>query len=167
MVASFGTGNPSAPARLVENTPKVLAPRHAGLARERLVVVIDGVRRELEVERQERHLGGTQAFWRCGQCSSLRSHLYVVGGVLACRVCLGLRYRRVHPAVIRAAKLRRKLGGEPGLLSPVPRKPRHWSPVTYARAVSELAAQERVIAGLLGGIVHALERRKGRLHGPR
>jgi len=70
-------------------------------------------------------------------------------------------------ASIRAAKLRQKLGAEPGLLSPVPRKPRHWSPAYYARAVSELAAQERVIAGLLGGIVRALERRKGRLHGPR
>jgi len=167
MSASFGSGAQPGPRRLVANTPQVAAPRHAGIARERLTLCIDGVKQELEVVRQERFLGGTQAFWLCPRCAALRSHLFVARNVLACRVCLGLRYRRLHPAVIRAAKLRQKLGAEPGLLSPVPRKPRHWSPACYARAVSELAAQERVIAGLLGGIVRALERRKGRLHGPR
>ena len=85
---------------------------------------------EVEVERQPRRLGGTQAYWRCGQCSALRSHLYVVAGVLACRKCHGLGYRRVPPAVARAAKIRKRLGAPPGLLAPIPRRPRHWHPVT-------------------------------------
>jgi hypothetical protein len=93
----------------------------------------------------------------------------VVAGVLACRVCLGLDYRSRHVprAVARAAKLRRKLGAAPGLLSPLPRKPRHWSPVHYRRLIGELVATERVLAEMLGATVRALERRKGRLHGPR
>jgi hypothetical protein len=100
----------------------------------------------------------------------LRSHLYVVAGVLACRVCHGLDYRSrhtLHPAVIRAAKLRRRLSAAPGLLSPIPRKPKHWSPVYYRRLIDELIATERVLREMLRGTVRALERRKGRLHGPR
>ena len=123
----------------------------------------------VEVERQDR-INGTQGYWRCRKCETLRSHLYVVGGVLACRVCHGLDYRSrhvLHPAMTRAAKLRRKLGAAPGLLSPLPRKPRHWSPVYYRRLVAELIATERVLRDMLGATVQALERRKGRLHGPR
>jgi hypothetical protein len=167
MPASFGSGAQPGRARLVANTPKVAAPRHAGIARERLTLRIDGVEQVLEVVRQERHLGGSQAYWCCPRCGALRSHLYVCDGALACRCCHRLSYRRSSPAVIRAAKLRHRLGAVPGLLSPVPRKPRHWSPVAYARLVAELAVQEAMIARLLGGIVRALERRKGRLHGPR
>src|SRR5262249_30889602 len=94
-----------------------------------------------------------------------RSHLYALNGVLACRVCHGLGYRRVlHPAIARAAKLRRRLGGAPGLLSPIPRQPRHWHPVHYRRLVAELIAAERGIREMLGDTIAALERRKGRLH---
>jgi hypothetical protein len=120
----------------------------------------------VEVERQDR-LNGSQAYWRCPKCDALRQHLYVVAGELGCRGCLGLDYRSRHVprAVARAAKLRRKLGAAPGLLSPLPRKPRHWSPVHYRRLVAELIATERVLAEMLGATVKALERRKGRLHG--
>jgi hypothetical protein len=86
-----------------------------------------------------------------------------------CRVCGKLTYRSRHVprAVARAAKLRRRLGGAPGLLAPLPRKPRHWSPVYYRRLIGELIAAEGVIREMLGGTIRALERRKGRLHGPR
>jgi hypothetical protein len=101
----------------------------------------------------------------------LRSHLYVVHGVLQCRACGSLSYRsrRVqrYKAVLRAARLRRKLGAAPSLLAPVPPKPKYWSRACYARLVGELIAVEDVIAGMLGATVKALERRKGRLHGPR
>jgi hypothetical protein len=96
------------------------------------------------------------------------ANLYVLGSVLACRRCHGLDYRSrhvLHPAVIRAAKLRKRLGAAPGLLSPIPRKPRHWSPVYYRRLVDELVATERVLRGMLGDTIRALERRRGRLHG--
>src|SRR5262249_32627421 len=159
------------PHRLVDETQKVAAPPHRGLARERLPLLVDGVPQELEVIRQERHLGGTQAFWVCPRCSALRSDLYVSDGVLACRVCLRLTHRsRVlqrHAAVLRVARLRRKLGAAPSLLAPIPPRHPRWSRAYYARLVAELAKQEGMIAEMLRGTVAALERRKGRLHGPR
>jgi hypothetical protein len=171
MVSSFGSTGPLQTSKsFVEDTQRVAAPPHAGLARETLTLLVDGVSQELEVVRQERHLGGTQAFWVC-RCGALRSHLYVVHGVLQCRACGSLSYRsrRVqrYKAVLRAARLRRKLGAAPSLLAPVPPKPKYWSRAYYARLVGELIAVEDVIAGMLGATVKALERRKGRLHGPR
>jgi hypothetical protein len=130
---------------------------------------VDGVEQVVEIVRQPRHLGGSQAYWCCPKCSALRSHLFVLDGSLLCRVCGKLTYRSRHVprAVARAAKLRRRLGGAPGLLAPLPRKPRHWSPVYYRRLIGELISAEGVIREMLGGTIRALERRKGRLHGPR
>ena len=147
----------------------VAAPLHRGLAREAVRVVVDGVEQVVEVVRQERHLGGQQGYWVCPRCAELRSHLFVLNGSLCCRVCgkLSHRSRHVPRAVARAAKLRHRLGGVPGLLSPLPRKPRHWSPVYYRRLIAELIEAEKVLAALLGGTIRALEKRKGRLHGPR
>jgi hypothetical protein len=135
-------------------------PLHRGLAREDVTFRVDGAVQVVEVVRQERRLGGTQAYWVCPKCGTLRSHLYVVGGELACRCCHDLDYRSrhvLHPAVTRAAKLRRKLGAAPGLLSPIPRKPQHWSPVYYRRLVDELVATERVLRDMLGDTIRALE----------
>ena len=169
MPASFGSGGRYVPRRLVENTQGIAQPLHRGVAREGVTFLIDGVEQLVEVVRQERRFGGSQAFWICGQCSSLRSHLFVVNGSLLCRVCGKLSYRSRHVprAVARATKLRRRLGGAPGLLAPLPRKPRHWSPVYYRRLIGELIAAEGVIREMLGGTIRALERRKGRLHGPK
>jgi len=152
---------------MVETTQKVAAPPHAGLARESLTLRVDGAEQVVEVVRQERFLGGTQAYWVCSRCGALRSHLYVVAGALACRVCHQLKSSRVPPVVARAARLRRRLGAQPGLFSPLPRKPRHWSPVYYRRLIGELLETERMIAAMLRGTVAALERRNGSLHGPR
>ena len=71
MVASFGSGPRCAPRRTVESTQKVAAPPHAGLARETLTLSVDGVPQEVEVVRQERFLGGTQAYWCCPKCGGL------------------------------------------------------------------------------------------------
>lgn len=127
---------------------------------------------ELEVIRQERINGGQQAYWRCPTCESLREALYVLDGVLACRVCHKLSYRsrvlQKHRAVLRVAKLRTKLGAGPSMLSPLPSRPKHnMQAARYDRLARELAKQERVLVELLGATVKALERREGRLHGPR
>jgi hypothetical protein len=170
MVASFGSpGGGPTPRPTVETTPRVAAPPHAGLARETLTLLVDGVPQELEVVRQPRHLGGQQAYWVCPACEALRESLYLRDDVLRCRVCHKLDYRSRHVprAVARAAKLRRKLGAAPGLLAPVPPKPPRWRYAYYAPLVGELVAQERVLAEMLGATIRALERRKGRLHGPR
>src|SRR5262249_33184757 len=172
MVSSFGATHPRNPTtRLVETAQKVGPPPHHGLAREELVLLVDGTPQRLEVIRQPRHLGGTQAYWVCPKCETLRSDLYMVGGVLQCRVCGALSYRsralQRHKAVLRVARLRKRLRAEPSLLAPVPPRPPRWSRVYYGRLVAELAKQEAIVAQALGGIVKALERRKGRLHGPR
>src|SRR5262245_11722065 len=75
MVASFGSGARYTPKRMVETTQKVAAPPHAGLARESLTLRVDGAEQVVEVVRQERFLGGTQAYWVCSRCGALRSHL--------------------------------------------------------------------------------------------
>jgi len=144
-------------------------PPFGPLAREVLRLRVGEVERVVEVVRQERHLGGMQSYWCCPKCSALRQHLYILDGELACRCCFGLDYRSRHTprAIARAAKLRRKLGAAPGLLSPQPPRPPYWRPDYWARTVAELAAAERVIAEMVRGTVKALERRKGRLHGPR
>lgn len=168
-MGSFGSGGLPAPRRLVEGTQGIAQPLHCGIAREAVTFLIDGVPQQVEVVRQERHLGGQQGYWVCPRCGALRAHLFILDGSLCCRVCgrLNHRSRYVPPAVARAAKLRRRLGGEPGLLSPLPRKPRHWSSVCYRRLIAELLQQERVLRGMLSDTIAALERRKGRLHGPR
>ena len=183
MVGSFGNICPRNPAiRFVEDTPKVLAPPACspfnGVAREGrpetiTLVIGDAEPVEVEVERWERPRGGAQAFWRCPKCEARREHLYVVEGLLACRVCHRLDYRSRHilrscPAAARAAKLRQRLGAAPGLMSPLPPRPRHhMQAARYDRLARALAAEEAIVARALGGIVQALKRRKGRLHGPR
>jgi hypothetical protein len=71
-------------------------------------------------------------------------------------------------AALRVAKLRKKLGAGPSLLDELPPRPRHnRQAARYDRLARALAEQEAIIAGMLGGIVRDLKRRKGRLHGPR
>src|SRR5262249_43394706 len=100
------------------------------------------------------------------QCSALRSHLYVLNGVLACRVCLGLDYRSrhvLHPALTRSTKLRRKLGAAPGLLSKLPKRPAHWRRDYWERSLRDLAAAEDEIGELLGATLRELKRRSRRV----
>ena len=147
---------------MVQTVQKVAAPPHAGLARETLTLLVDGAEQVVEIVRQPRHLGGTQAYWRCPRCEVLRCDLYVVDGALACRVCHDLDYRSrhvLHPAVSRAAKLRRRLGAQPGLLSALPPRPRHGSQAArYDRLVRELAVLEAALAMRLHDTVRAVKR---------
>ena len=116
---------------------------------------------ELEVVRQDR-IHGQQAYWRC-RCGAFRSHLYVVDGALACRVCHRLDYRSrhtLHPAMTKAAKLRRKLGAAPGVLSRLPPRPPRWRRDYWARTVAELAVLEAALAARLHDTVQAVERRR-------
>jgi len=91
---------------------------------------------------------------------------------VACRKCFpgGLTYRSQHilnPALTHAAKIRKRLGGAPGVLSALPKRPPHWRRDYWARTLAQLAAAESVIAELLGATLREVKRRKGRLHGPR
>jgi len=140
---------------LVKTTPRIAQPSSTGLAREEVGVVIDGVPHTLEIVRQPR-IHGQEAFWLCPRCSKLRMHLYLLSGEIACRECLGLSYAVRHTrnrAVLRARKLRRKLGGLPGPTSPLPSRPKHWRRDYWARTLTELIVAENVLAARLGAMV--------------
>jgi hypothetical protein len=146
---------------MVDAVQKVGAPPPRGLARETVTLLVDGVPQEIEVVRQDR-IHGQQAYWRCAQCSALRSHLYVVDGALACRVCHRLDYRSRHTLhlPLRVARLRKRLGALPSVLAPLPQRPPRWRPDYWARAIAELAVLEAALAARLHATVQAVERRR-------
>ena len=131
-------------------------PPSTGVAHEEVCVVIDGKEQTLEIVRQPR-IRGQEAFWLCPRCGSARWHLYLLSGEVGCRECLNLSYAVRHTrnrAALRARKLRRKLGGLPGLLSPIPPRPRNvWAAARYDRLVRELAICEAVLAARLRAMV--------------
>ena len=46
-------------------------PPHRGVARETVTLSVEGREVQVEVVRQPRHLGGSQAYWRCPKCEAL------------------------------------------------------------------------------------------------
>src|SRR5262245_7518731 len=172
-------GSPRTRRRMIDTAQKVTAPParalDGSLARETLTLVVGGVEVEVVVERQLRPCGGAIGYWLCPVCSRRCCHLFVVANASAsspvvCRKCFpgGLTYRSQHtlnPALIKAAKIRRKLGAAPGLLSRLPPRPPHWRRDYWQREVTKLAAVERVIAEMLGATVRAAKRQKARIGG--
>src|SRR5262245_35299501 len=163
----FRNGRPRRPRPTVEGTPRIASPPSIGVAREEVRVVVDGKEQQLEVVRQPR-IHGSVAYWRC-PCGALRWHLYVYNGEVGCRSCLGLSYdlagNRAAPR--RAAKLRRRLGGLPGLLSPLPQRPKHWRRDYWARSIAELTAVEATLAAQLHAMVSWRRKRHDRHSGDR
>jgi len=87
---------------------------------------------------------------------------------VACRLCFpgGLTYRSQHtlnPALIKAAKIRKRLGAAPGLLSAIPKRPPRWRRDYWARYVRELRMHERVISDMLDATLRAVKRQRVRL----
>jgi hypothetical protein len=150
---------------MLDSVQRIARAPFTALARGEAIVAIDGAEMLVMVERQERPGGGWQVYWRCPRCDRRCCHLYVLDGALACRVCHGLDYRSrhvLHPALLKAAKIRRKLGAAPGLLSKLPKRPPHWRSDYWNRTLAELAAAERVITELLGATLRAAKRQKAR-----
>jgi hypothetical protein len=118
------------------------------------------VKRTLEIVRQPR-IHGTEAFWICPKCASVRMYLFVLKDEIGCRGrdCLhplGLSYAcrtTRNRAALRVARLRRKLGGLPSLLAPLPSRPKHWRRDYWARTLAELVAAEAMLAARLGVMV--------------
>src|SRR5262245_53231848 len=163
-------GLPRTRRRFVDAVQKIGPPParspFGDLARETIVLVIDGVSTPVEVERQARPCGGAQGYWLCPACSRRCCALFIIRNALRCRVCGSLDYRSrhvLHPALIRAAKLRRKLGAGPGLLSAIPKRPPRWRRDYWLRMVRELQLHERVIGDMLGATLRAVKRHKARL----
>jgi hypothetical protein len=75
------------------------------------------------------HLGGRRRWLLCPTCSCRRTALYIGGTVLACRICLGLRYASQHETerdrlFRRANKLRDRLGWGGGVADGAGPRPR-------------------------------------------
>jgi hypothetical protein len=104
------------------------------------------------------YFGGFRAWLQCGgpadgrDCGRRAAKLYLGrGSVFACRRCHGLAYRSqsetvMNRAVVKARKLRVRLGGRPSLLDPLPRRPPRMHRLTYYRLFAmAIKAQERAL----------------------
>lgn len=107
------------------------------------------------IERTPLHFGGWRRWLVCPCCQSRHATLYIVTGVLACRICLGLRYESQHENARsrlfrQADAIRARLGWKPGILSPDGAKPHrmHWRKYLGLRA--ELAGLTNALLGSLG-----------------
>jgi hypothetical protein len=118
--------------------------------------------------------GGERPYFVCpvvngGVCSRTVVKLYCAGRYYLCRRCYRLTYAsqaedRCDRALRRANKHRRRLGGEPGMLSDVPERPKGMWQRSYQRHLSEIfaaedAAQERL--GLLAArLMKTIQKRR-------
>ena len=102
------------------------------------------------------HFGNARQWFVCPMqgCSRRVAKLYRVGGRFACRHCHRLAYRTQHEnaydrGLLKAQRIRMKLGGSPNMTLPFPPKPKgmRWS--TYYRlANAEQGGVMRWDAGL-------------------
>lgn len=97
----------------------------------------------------EQPFGGRRRWIVCRSCQR-RCRVIYGGTYFRCRQCYSATYPSQYefirlPGISRADRVRDKLGGEPGLINPFPRKPKgmHWR--TYRRLEREdRAASERL-----------------------
>lgn len=94
------------------------------------------------------NFGGVRYWFICSDCSRRVAKLYRVGGRYACRQCHGLAYRSQHEnyydrGLLKAQRIRMKLGGSANMTLPFPPKPKFMRWATYYR----LAATDQDRAG--------------------
>ncbi len=116
--------------------------------------------------------GGRRPYFTCPgvvngvPCGKRAVKLYGAGRYFLCRSCYGLSYgsqrdRAIDRALRKANKVRMRLGGEPGVASSFPDKPKgmHWR--TYGRLVQEVADAEAVADEHLALVLERLLARHG------
>ena len=111
----------------------------------------EDVEQHVGIEHTPCHLGGTRPFFICSgevegtNCGMRVTKLYGAGRYYLCRHCYGLKYacQREQPwdrSARRADKIRKRLGGSPGIYTLFPDKPRGMWWRTYERLFSEAEA---------------------------
>lgn len=115
--------------------------------------------------------GGTRPYFRCPgvvngrYCGRRVAKLYAAGRYFLCRHCYRLAYAsqseaRFDRALRRANKRRMALGGDPGMASAIPRKPKGMWWRTYDRIMDEISeaegeADRALLARFVGRLSHA------------
>jgi hypothetical protein len=87
------------------------------------------------------HFGGHRPWFRCNNCSGRAAVLYSAGEVFACRRCCGLAYESQQEplsqrGLLKAQKIRERLGGDPDVLEAFPDRPKGMHSRTYERPLS-------------------------------
>lgn len=93
---------------------------------------------------QPRYLGGHQNFLTCPGCGKPRVTLYIRHSKLLCQPCAGLRYpsqvmNRRQRQVVRADRIRSRLGWPPGVLRGWGHRPKGMRWKTFYFLAAELA----------------------------
>ena len=90
----------------------------------------------VEIAHTACHFGGGRAWWKCPCCKERCAILYG-GSIFVCRKCAGLHYPSQHAsaldkAILRAEKIRQRLGWQPGIANSGSGKPKwmRWSKYT-------------------------------------
>jgi len=124
------------------------------------------VSQRVELEWTPCHYGGARPWFLCPLCSRRVALLYS-GQRFACRHCHDLAYASTRQdeterGIVKAQKIRERLGGSPNLAQPFPWKPKgmHWR--TYYRLEEE--AHQAYVSGMQG-MLATLEKALGRLGG--
>lgn len=118
------------------------------------------------------HVGGRRPWFVCDvyaggiHCGRRTAKLYGAGRLFACRRCYDLAYasqsEQPGDRALRRAKIRTRLGGEPGTAAPLPRRPKGMHRRTYERLTTEVLALEAAAAERLLHLLGGFERRFGR-----
>jgi hypothetical protein len=91
--------------------------------------------------------GGRRVWFSCPFCHRRIAVIYGAGKYFACRKCYNLAYLSCNEPdyqrmIDRANNLKEKLGGEGGLYSPIPSRPKGMHDKTYQKMVEEIARLE-------------------------
>lgn len=98
------------------------------------------------------HFGGERPWFLCPSCGKRAGKLYLAShpAAFACRSCHDLTYvtRQEGPkfrGLSRANRLRVKLGGQPGMDTPIPSKPTRMHRGTYSRTIETIRTLEAAV----------------------
>lgn len=144
---------------------RVIKEARAVVAEDIITIMADGRSEIVEIVRTGQHFGGTRGWLSCPRCGGRTVKLY--GSPFACRSCKGITYPSQRTdaqgrAIMRAQKLRMRLGGTASLIDPLPARPWGMWDRTYRRMMARCEAADGRAIGFASGWV---ERLKGHLRG--